>query len=203
MYSNHHADRKYYQLFRLLLNKAETSFRGYVLTSLILRLKSTNYYALMLRSAYFFSQQNDLAAIEKEIFFANCLLNINGKEYQMWTYKKQILKKCADQFAGSEMMLYFNEGEFLDYLLDYDCKNYHVWDYKLWLTQFFKQEQQQIQFTAAILFTENKAKEKLMEQFEGFGAHVQEIDWKNCYSLWSYRYNLRLAVSINKEGGEL
>jgi hypothetical protein len=96
------------------------------------------------------------------------------------------------------MMLYHNDSEFLDYLLDFDCKNYHVWDYKLWLTQFFKQEEQQIAYSAAILFSENHAKDELMGQLEGLGANVQEIDWRNCYSLWSYRYNLRLAVGNNK-----
>jgi protein farnesyltransferase/geranylgeranyltransferase type-1 subunit alpha len=139
MYSSIHQDRKYYQFFRGLLNNEEASPRSYLITTLILRLKSTNYYALMLRSKYFFSQEQGLEAIEREVYFANCLLSLNAKEYQLWTYKKQLFKRYSG-VVNQGLMLYHSEGEFVDYLLDQDCKNYHVWDYKLWLTQFFKQE---------------------------------------------------------------
>lgn len=134
-----------------MLNNEEASPRSYLLSTLILRLKSTNYYALMLRSRYFFSSEQDLAAIEREVYFANCLLSLNAKEYQVWTYKKQLFNRFSD-LVGQSLMLYHGETEFLDYLLDQDCKNYHVWDYKLWLTQFFRQEEQEISYTATVLF---------------------------------------------------
>lgn len=31
----------------------------------------------------------------------------------------------------------------------------------------------------------------------------EDLDWRNCYSLWSYRYNLREAVRRGKAGSDL
>lgn len=82
----------------------------------MLKLKTTNYYALMLRSKYYFSQQHDIEDIIKEIFFANCLLNDNSKEYQLWTYKKKLFTDYKEMIVKREDA-YQSEIDFIDYLL--------------------------------------------------------------------------------------
>ena len=82
----------------------------------MLRLKTTNYYALMLRGKYYFSQQHDAKDITQEIHFTNCLLNENPKEYQVWTYKKKLFTEYREFIVAREDV-YQSEVEFIDYLL--------------------------------------------------------------------------------------
>lgn len=49
------SDEKYYRLFRVMLDRDEQSERSFSITALILKIKPNNYYALMLRKAYFYS----------------------------------------------------------------------------------------------------------------------------------------------------
>ena len=83
-----------------MLQKEEISKRSYVLTSLILKIKQNNYYALMLRKDYFLSLEIDKQMLVEEIKFMNYLLNINPKEYQFWVYKKHIFQQFKTVNSG-------------------------------------------------------------------------------------------------------
>ena len=73
-----------------MLNKEESSARSFALTTLMLKLKLNNYYALMLRKSYYLSLPQNENRFIKEIAIVNLLLTYNSKEYQLWTYKKQL-----------------------------------------------------------------------------------------------------------------
>jgi protein farnesyltransferase/geranylgeranyltransferase type-1 subunit alpha len=92
--------------------------------------------------------EGDLA---RELFFINCLLNSNGKEYQLWTYKKRLIQHFKTNLTNFDA-IYSSEEDFLEYLLEEDSKNYHVWDYKLWLTLEFGKEEHQITRSSTLLF---------------------------------------------------
>lgn len=85
-------DARYYRMFRFVLNTEEISERCFVLTTLMLELKMSNYYAMMLRRQYFTAISFDMVKMAKEITFINHLLSSNSKEYQLWTYKKHLFK---------------------------------------------------------------------------------------------------------------
>lgn len=141
----------------------------------------------------------------EEIHFVNCLLNENPKEYQAWTYKKKLFTEYRESITARED-IYKSEMEFIDYLFSEDSKNYHVWDFKLWLTVYYSKEEEELLNSEWKIFKKNEQVEQLKEQLESLSLKVEEVDWKNCYSLWSFRYNLRMAHNsklsidqVNKE----
>lgn len=87
---------RFYKIFRGILNTEEISERSFLLSTLMLHLKTTNYYAMMLRSKFFIKKQHNIEEIKRQLYFCNCILNSNPKEYQIWTYKKLIF----DTFKG-------------------------------------------------------------------------------------------------------
>jgi hypothetical protein len=46
-------DEQYYRMFRFVLNTEEITERSFVLTTFMLELKMSNYYAMMIRKKYF------------------------------------------------------------------------------------------------------------------------------------------------------
>lgn len=58
----------------------------------MLELKMSNYYAMMIRKKYFTTLGFDGVKMGEELAFVNHLLGYNSKEYQLWTYKKDLFK---------------------------------------------------------------------------------------------------------------
>ena len=52
----------------------------------------------MIRKYFVFQRRevfNDPCRMEAELFLANCFLDLNPKEYQLWNYKKDLLRETA------------------------------------------------------------------------------------------------------------
>lgn len=78
----------------------------------------------------------------------------------------------------------------MEAMLEEDSKNYHVWDYKLWLTLHFSKEKDELDSTEVKIFKGDEVKKMVEEQLKDSSMKVHTINWANCYSLWSYRHNL-------------
>lgn len=65
MYMVFEIDEDYYRMFRFVLNTEEISERCFVLTTLLLNLKMSSYYAMMLRKQYFTSLTFDIMRMAK------------------------------------------------------------------------------------------------------------------------------------------
>lgn len=87
-----------------MLNTEECSERCFALTTLMLKIKLNNYYALMLRKSYYISLPHNENRFIQEIAFINYLLTCNTKEYQLWTYKKQLFELINLQFFNKDMI---------------------------------------------------------------------------------------------------
>jgi hypothetical protein len=90
----------------------------------------------------------------------------------------------------------------LDELLEEDSKNYHVWDYKLWLSIHFGKEQEQLAWTEVRIFRGDEVQKVIEEQLKATEFKVHSISWANCYSLWSYRFNLTKHIFQQASQGD-
>lgn len=104
--------------------------------------------------------------LNEELIFVSNQIENDPKVYQLWYHRMEIIKIIDDPSK---------EFDFCDLILMQDSKNYHTWQYRYWLLDYFVLWEQQREML-------------LIEKM------LQEDSFNN--SVWNYRYQI-----IKKRGG--
>lgn len=125
--------------FRAVHNNKEYSERALNLTSELLKACPGFYTGWHYRAELLKTLNKDL---DEELVFLSSLSMRNHKNYQIWNYRRELIKKIGSC-----------EGEidFLNIVLDIDCKNIHVWGYRQWLITTFNLWDQEKDYVAMLL----------------------------------------------------
>jgi protein farnesyltransferase/geranylgeranyltransferase type-1 subunit alpha len=111
--------------FRAVLHKQEYSLRAFQLTGEVISVCTGFYTAWHYRGILLDQLQLDL---NQEIEFLSKMSTKNPKNYQIWSYRREILKKINKPDG---------EIDFLNSILEIDAKNIHAWGYRQWVISKF------------------------------------------------------------------
>ncbi len=118
-------------IFRFALKQNEISLRVYRLTTLVISMNSGNYTAWYVRRKCLDQLPELGAKLLDEIGYLNANALEMTKVYQYWHHRRLVINKFG--------ALPPNEYETLQKIYNEDDKNYHMWTYRMWLTQNFSQ----------------------------------------------------------------
>lgn len=121
-------------LFRQIINSEELSVQALEIVNQVLDLSQSFYPAWQYRKLLFHHLNLNL---QDELEFLRKIAIQNPKNYQMWHYRKDLLKICTNSQQ---------EFEFVDGILALDERNVHAWGYRLWVVERFDLWQQDLEF---------------------------------------------------------
>ncbi|OBA25776.1 protein prenylyltransferase [Hanseniaspora valbyensis NRRL Y-1626] len=123
-------------IFNTLLNLKEYSERAYVITNEVIETIPAYYTAWCYKLDIVLNLQKNL---QKELLWLDEFSLENPKNYQIWSYRIELLKKfIKDKTFSNDKVLLKNENIILKLMIEEDSKNHHVWGYKSWLMNFLK-----------------------------------------------------------------
>ena len=114
--------------FRAVLKSEEVSKRAFDLTYDVLMENQGNYTAWYWRRKCIYELKLDL---KEEMRFLNKSYLSMSKVYQYWQHKRVI----AQALVHSKELNVDEEIKTLTLLYNDDCKNFHMWTYRMWLTE--------------------------------------------------------------------
>ena len=125
--------------FRAIISVNEHSHRAFSLTGEVVSICPGNYTGWYYRGLLIDHLNIDLK-VEKT--FLSAISTKNPKNYQIWSYRRELLKKINDP-----------EGEidFVNSILEIDAKNIHAWGYRQWLIKKFSLWPEEIAFVNKLL----------------------------------------------------
>jgi hypothetical protein len=111
--------------FRRIIDNEEVSERAFKITQLAIEISGSFYQAWHYRRHLFEKLQKD---VNDELVFVTKVGLDNPKNYQMWSYRRELLALTND---------YNRELQFLDTILQLDERNVHAWGFRLWVAERF------------------------------------------------------------------
>lgn len=118
-------------LFRAAMNQSEFSERALSITSFLISVSPSNPYV------YFYREKilEKLGFNIEEELLINSKLAFNYlKPYQIWSHRQWIMERVPQSTP-------IDETEFVQKVLDFDAKNFHVWEYMYWYAEKFNKWQ--------------------------------------------------------------
>ncbi|KAH0575397.1 Farnesyltranstransferase [Spironucleus salmonicida] len=109
----------------------ELSERAFATTQLILSQNPYQYTAYTLRRKILF-QRNDQVLLAQEIVKTHNILLVQPKNFQQWHHIHEIIEFTLQHNYYFDPQLEIN---FTDQVFEMDQKNYHSWDFRIWLVQ--------------------------------------------------------------------
>lgn len=125
--------------FRAIIKLDERSLRAFEITSEVVRICPGNYTGWYYRGLLVDQLQINL---QTEKIFLSVISTKNPKNYQIWSYRRELLKKINN--ADGEL-------EFVKTILDIDAKNIHAWGYRQWLIRTFGLWQDEAEFVEGLI----------------------------------------------------
>lgn len=123
-------------IFNALLNLNEYSERSLIIANMVIDAIPAYYTAWCYKLDIVRKLKKD---INEELLWLDEFTLENPKNYQIWSYRIELLKENAKNEGGAnEKTVLKKENVILKLMLEEDSKNHHVWGYKSWLMNFLK-----------------------------------------------------------------